>query len=416
MPVIDLGRVIGPQGPQGETGAQGIRGEQGLPGPNQVTNSTATPLTGVLTGNGSVVGVESIDTAPTENSTGFAQSGGTDKAIKGRVPVYGLGKNLLDNWYFGNPVNQRGQSAYTGVVYGVDRWVGRNASTQVTVDSGCIYLNSTASGASGILDQVIENPDFLLNKRVTISAIVGGTLETHTVDMPSSYSPGYIIIGSRVYLGVGSDGSVIFRFVQAYTWQLQIVAAKLELGSEQTLCHNEGTAATPVWVLNEVPNYEHELYRCMTSTADSTDTFANKSLATQEQLAPIEWETTASARREVGSYFCWNGLLYRTTVAIDANNPITPGTNCEPSMLSDRIVHSKSYSGTTGNFGECAGAVPAGNTLIAVRIEKVNGVVTNNHAYSLYGSNGQTRDFFVFALTNGSRITNASIVATVYYI
>lgn len=81
MPSLDLGSVVGPQGEQGATGAQGIRGEQGLPGPNQVTNSTATPLTGVLTGNGSVVGVTSVDSDPTADSTNLVSSGGTKAAL-----------------------------------------------------------------------------------------------------------------------------------------------------------------------------------------------------------------------------------------------------------------------------------------------------------------------------------------------
>lgn len=85
MPYIDLGAVVGPQGEQGATGAQGIRGEQGLPGPNQVTNSTATPLTGVLVGKNGVVGVESIDDVPTQNSTGFATSGAVKTALDAKA-------------------------------------------------------------------------------------------------------------------------------------------------------------------------------------------------------------------------------------------------------------------------------------------------------------------------------------------
>lgn len=85
MPYIDLGSVVGPQGEQGATGAQGIRGEQGLPGPNQVTNSTATPLTGVLTGNGSVVGVTSVDAAPTDESTNLVSSGGVKTALDAKA-------------------------------------------------------------------------------------------------------------------------------------------------------------------------------------------------------------------------------------------------------------------------------------------------------------------------------------------
>ncbi|USF28074.1 hypothetical protein N510_003033 [Firmicutes bacterium ASF500] len=30
--------------------------------------------------------------------------------------------NLVDNWYFVGPINQRGQSTYTGITYTIDRW------------------------------------------------------------------------------------------------------------------------------------------------------------------------------------------------------------------------------------------------------------------------------------------------------
>ena len=43
---------------------------------------------------------------------------------------------------------------------------------------------------------------------------------------------------------------------------IQIQAVKLELGSEQTLAHNEGTEENPVWVLNEIPDYGEELRKC----------------------------------------------------------------------------------------------------------------------------------------------------------
>ena len=33
----------------------------------------------------------------------------------------GVNPNLLDNWYFGRPVNQRGQTEYSGDKYTVDR-------------------------------------------------------------------------------------------------------------------------------------------------------------------------------------------------------------------------------------------------------------------------------------------------------
>lgn len=61
MPTVDLGSVVGPQGPQGATGPQGPQGVQGDPGPSQVTGDTSTTLNGVLVGNGSKVSSKPID-------------------------------------------------------------------------------------------------------------------------------------------------------------------------------------------------------------------------------------------------------------------------------------------------------------------------------------------------------------------
>lgn len=337
MPVIDLGRVIGPQGPQGDTGAQGIRGEQGLPGPNQVTNSTATPLTGVLTGNGSVVGVENIDDAPTPNSTGFATSGGTDKAIKGRVPVNGMGKNILDNWFFGNPVNQRGLTTYPSVAYGsrytIDRWFTNSWYVSVSVNSGnvsvtnnyssaqsnCFHQNISAKAGMHTLSALLADGSFFSTTGSLVSASVGISLAlTNSAQIGAGTD--------NVWLASGAGETVSF------------VAIKLEPGTEQTLCHNEGTEENPVWVLNDIPDYEYELYRCMTSTADSSDTYANKSLATEQEIAYVEKGTTASKAYAVNDRFCMGGLLYKVTVAIQSGGAITPGTNCEPDTVGSEIT------------------------------------------------------------------------------
>ena len=339
MPSLDLGPVVGPQGEQGATGAQGIRGEQGLPGPNQVTNSTATPLTGVLTGNGSVVGVASIDEAPTADSTGFAQSGGTDKAIKARVPVYGMGKNLLDNAYFVGggsqlgdgvfPINQRGQASYSTEGYTIDRWFfNRYSYGTLTLTAAGLQITKNGATSNPGLRQDMEHD--LDGRIVTFSALddagnlypfTSGTLDNTVSEWQATNNFGVIWVGIRYISGKWS--------VSVTTPGITLVALKLELGTEQTLCHNEGTAEAPVWVLNEVPDYEYELYYCMTSTANLNDTYANKSIATEQQLAYVETGTTSSRAYAVGDLFCWNGLLYRAKEAISSGAAFTPGTNCE---------------------------------------------------------------------------------------
>ena len=359
MAVIDLGRVIGPQGPQGATGAQGVRGEQGLPGPNQLTNQTATPLTGVIVGENGVVGIRSIDATPTADSNGFPTSGGVKTALDGKVPVYGLGKNLLDNSYFvgggsqqgGNqfPINSRGNASYSGVssAYSIDRW----AFTYGT-PGGSIAFNSgyiTLSG-NGVFFRQKLNANVLPSETYILSMLLSsGTLLQISGAAPSdsneyitesgnplSFNANYV----RVYLASGTSYNV--------------VAMKLERGARQTLCHNEGTDAIPVWVLNDVPDYEYELYRCMTSMADSTDTYANKTLATEQQLAPIERGATASRRYYGGEYFCANGKLYRSILEIPSGGNITPGTNCVQDELAGHAFASNIGNNATWTINMAA--------------------------------------------------------------
>lgn len=280
-----------------------------------------------------------IDATPTANSTNPVQSGGVYTDVRTRVPVYGKGVNLLRNWYFVGggtgrgvfPVNQRGQSSYNGFVYSIDNWQLENRWGQaMTINSDGVQIIGTSSAYQGIQQYI--DPSLFNGQKVTISALcTDGTLAT---------ASGIITITSadRLILNSGGDLSVfLYGSTSLLGFHIRclagitktIVAVKLELGTEQTLCHNEGTDANPVWVLNEVPDYEYELYRCMTSTADPSDTYANKSLATEQQLAYIESGTTASRAYSVGEYFCWNGLLYRAKTAISNGGTFTPGTNCE---------------------------------------------------------------------------------------
>ena len=57
----------------------------------------------------------------------------------------GVNPNLLDNWYFGNPVNQRGQTEYTGGGYTVDRW----KLSQWNTDEVAAKLKKTGLNISG---------------------------------------------------------------------------------------------------------------------------------------------------------------------------------------------------------------------------------------------------------------------------
>lgn len=217
-------------------------------------------------------------TASPGSSGAWAKGDHVHPSDTSRVPVYGLGKNLLDNWYFLNPVNQRGQSTYTGVVYGPDRWKGANNQSVMTLVSNGLQLSTTDSSFR-IWQQLCSDKtkSLLSGKTGTISVIEDGVLYSAT----GVFGTRFDATGAKYAYAVNTSQNEIVRIGGGTSGAAVISAIKVELGTEQTLCHNEGTAENPVWVLNEIPDYEYELYRCITSTADPSDTYANKSLITE---------------------------------------------------------------------------------------------------------------------------------------
>ena len=155
--------------------------------------------------------------------------------------------NLLDNWYFGNPVNQRGAS-YVENNYGLDRWKG----TYGVDANGTMGFNSSGFAIQGLEDSVKN----ILNGMTLTASILyaNGTLIAGTaVYTKTGNAHNFIHIGS-IQFNNQEDGNILLYAKSAN----QIKAVKLELGSQQTLAHQENGA----WVLNEIPDYGEQLRRC----------------------------------------------------------------------------------------------------------------------------------------------------------
>lgn len=81
-----------------------------------------------------------------------------------------MGKNLLINSNFRNPVNQRGKTSYTSG-YTIDRWRHEKTDSILTVNDGYITLNSTSSTANSYptLRQRFEDTKILEGRTVTLT-------------------------------------------------------------------------------------------------------------------------------------------------------------------------------------------------------------------------------------------------------
>ena len=188
-------------------------------------------------------------TDPTPVSEALSASGG------------GVNPNLLDNWFFGRPVNQRGQTEYTGEwVYTIDRWQLSNGNGTLKVQDGSIIFTSADYFFQPLPEDKCKS---LLGKTLTLSFLYAdGTLDTGTCDI-TSWSGEW-----NVFLDTGSIR--IVGVANGRLWVTNVgvgkamVAAKLELGSTQTLAHKENG----VWVLNEIPDFGEQLARCQRCAVD----------------------------------------------------------------------------------------------------------------------------------------------------
>lgn len=149
-------------------------------------------------------------------------------AISGSViatKVQPCNRNLLDNWYFGNPVNQRDVSGtISSAGYFLDRW---------KLISGSVAISTDGITLNGTMQQVLETaPVGTVTASALTQAGVGEVVPTYD--------------SASKTVTVTADGE-------------KLVAVKLEMGPQQTLAHQEDG----VWVLNEIPDYGEELTKCM---------------------------------------------------------------------------------------------------------------------------------------------------------
>lgn len=173
---------------------------------------------------------------------------------------YRSNPNLLVNWYFGRPVNQRGQTEYTtGGVYTLDRWWMQYDTTLSIVDGGIKI------GGKWDVHQYFENT--LPNATYTLSLlykdrtgsdplrlIAGNRTDGDLAQTESKDASGIL----SITFSTAKSNKVNFGFTGSTDNSAIIIAIKLELGDTQTLAHKENG----VWVLNEIPDYGEQLRRC----------------------------------------------------------------------------------------------------------------------------------------------------------
>lgn len=181
-------------------------------------------------------------------------------------------RNLLINSIFTNEnavVNQRSQDVYTDTGYSIDMWY-KDPHLKVELMDSFLRITKHEAVANPAFRQKLENND-IIGKTVTFSVLY----RTSSTGIRSITSAGYQYLPASddwnlfSYTHVmktgdfGSWTDSIFGGLQFTSGinagnYIDIKAAKLEPGPNQTLAHKEGSE----WVLNEIPDYATELAKC----------------------------------------------------------------------------------------------------------------------------------------------------------
>ena len=178
-------------------------------------------------------------------------------------------QNLLDNWYFVGggsqqgggqfPINQRGETSYTSLnqqIYTVDRWFSTASGSFSVTSQGLSLVGNCA------LFQRLEPSRIPDDAHITFSVLWDdGEL---TVCSGTKYEQGTKAESDRTisfgYDSVTYSGIIWVYIASTTTSTKTIVAAKLELGSHQTLARQD---ADGNWVLlDPPPNFQQESLKC----------------------------------------------------------------------------------------------------------------------------------------------------------
>lgn len=212
---------------------------------------------------------EAIENIPEGTATPIVNdltTGGASMALSaemGKVLGQRPNPNLLDNWYFGNPVNQRGQTEYKTNGYTVDRWKSSASSNIIAIADGHIDFTVASSGQS--IQQPMEHWEEFKGKTLTASMLLaaGATARICLIIMGgTTVRSAYISSGiASVTATIPEEAADVYVAIQSNSANsaVELIAAKCEFGAQQTLAHQD---ASGKWVLNEIPNYAEELAKC----------------------------------------------------------------------------------------------------------------------------------------------------------
>lgn len=167
--------------------------------------------------------------------TGVQIDAAIDRALPGgEIDQMRPTRNLLDNWDFRNPVNQRGQTTVTAGSFLVDRWKLYGSGTVTLTSDGLVFSTTIDFG------EQIEISRIPLNVPVTFSVLTNLGLKSITHAFVGTLNETvFQDIGNGIVVNIiynwANSGTLLFCMQGN---NVTVRAVKLELGSVSTLAND----------------------------------------------------------------------------------------------------------------------------------------------------------------------------------
>ena len=316
----------------------------------------------------------------------------------------------------------RGYVVSSGTPITIDNWHGVVAIVLIEEDG--IRIKSVGTQWAGSIRQIIPNPSQYVGKTVTVSALIedfelGGTLSlAKTVGINSGMvsiaqktisEPGLVTFTTTIPDEVGS-AEYPMLYVGISNWvngSVKYRAAKLELGTEQTLAHQEDGQ----WVLNAHADYDEEYLKCLMYDRKTGAYMSDSIMAFGSTL------TNSDDLDNVRE----NGIYQYATASLPANVPFSYASILEVfggnSEISQKIQRVTQY-GSTGHvamrtlvndawtdwtdFLTSAGGTVNGNLMISGNYQyQINNVVNGiNYRTLMANDSAGNADFALWNMTS----------------
>lgn len=186
------------------------------------------------------------------------------------APSGGVNPNLLDNWYFGNPVNQRGLTELSSGnwdMYFIDRWLATGPERVYAITDDGIKISNLQHKYYQIWNQELERVEkrtYTLSFLLKNIGLLSMTFTPQGADYTEQTLDGGFIVSFTSKANLTKPVIRLLESTSVTVSDVTLLAAKLELGDTQTLAHKENG----VWVLNEIPDFGEQLRRCQRYAVD----------------------------------------------------------------------------------------------------------------------------------------------------